>query len=441
MVAALLAALLLAGFAEQVRAEGTGALTAAERGELVEKVCKEIERLYPFEELGGKTRDGIRERLRSGAYDEVTSPDAFAARVTADMEDLSGDKHLDLYHDPVLAAEILAREGTDDAQAGASPSQVESARWENFGFKAVRLLDGQVGYLDLRMFFAARHAGPTAVAAMEFLSASNALIIDLRRNGGGWDDMVTLLAGYFLDPQESEVVAVLQSTLDESYFASVVPSYVPGKRMADIPLYLLTSSGTASAAEAFASILKHARPDVVTVGQTTAGAESPVEFVALNDVFVLKIPCYRKVYFGTRPGWEGAGLAPDIEVPIDRALETAHLHALRALSERFTDETAREKLDWAVDAYRAVLEPQAVARDVLESYAGRYRGARVFLDGADLFLQFDDRPKRRLVAISPDYFLVEDRDDLRLRFVREGGSVTGMERIYSDGYRALHPRE
>lgn len=437
-----LLALILAAplsFSQQEKPAGASGsdLTAAERENLIRGICDRIEKFYPVEEIGKRTREGLSRRFDAGEYDKIVSRKEFAARLTADLEDLSRDKHLDIYNDPSLAAEIRGRGKASDTRIHKDQTEVENARWENFGFKTLRMLDGQVGYLDLRMFFAARYAGRTAVAAMEFLSGSRAIIVDLRRNGGGWDDMVTLLAGYFVDPDRSGPVAISRSTLDSSYDASVVPSFVPGKRLTGIPVYLLTSPSTASAAEAFISIVTHLNDSALVVGQRTAGAENPVEMLALDDQLVLQIPCYRKIYFGDRPGWEGTGLTPDLEASPDRALETAHLHALHRLEGRFPDAVAKEKIQWAIDGYQAVLEPKTVPLDLLHMYAGRYRKANVILDGKDLFVQFGNQSRKRLLVISSDYFLIEERDDLRLRFVVEHGKVTAMERIHSDGYRSL----
>jgi hypothetical protein len=418
----------------------TRPISPDEKRALVETVCEKIREVYPFEKIGVQTSDGLREQLLDGGFNEIDTSRAFAGAVTERMEELSNDKHLDLYFDPVMAAELIERERSGDAQDGPGDHFLEQARWENFGFRTLRMLDGQVGYLDLRMFCATRHAGPTAVTAMEFLSRSRAVIIDLRRNGGGWDAMVTLLAGHFIDTGESECASISRSTLDGSYFASMIPAFAPGGHMTEIPLYLLTSSSTASAAEAFSSILRHYRPGTILVGQTTAGAENPVEYVALDESFVLKIPCYEKIWFGSRPGWEGTGLSPDIESPVDQALETAHLHALEALLEKHTGETAREKLQWGIDGHRARLHPVAVDREILNSYAGKYDTALISVVGSHLFLQFDGRAQRQLLPVAEDTFVVEGRDDLRLRFVSSEGRVVAMERIYSDGYRGLDSR-
>ncbi len=412
-------------------------LMAPRRQALVERICGEIGRVYPFEEIGRTTQEGILHLLRSGDYDDITSKEELAARLTADMESLSKDKHMDLIYDPVMAAEVRASQDAGATDSGPMPTEVENARWDNYGFKELRILEGQVGYLDLRMFFAARYAGPTAVAAMDFLGRCNAVILDLRLNGGGWEDMVTLLASYFVNLEDPEVLAISRSTLDGTYEASVLSAYVPGKRLTALPIYILISSSTASAAEAFTSTVKHLNKKVTLVGHTTAGAENPVGYVPVGDGFVLKIPCFKQIYGGGRSGWEGKGVEPDVEAPFDRTLETAHLQALRTLADQLTDKVARERLQWAMDGVRAAAEPATVSRSTLESYVGSYRGTRVSLEGDDLFVQFGDRPRRRLLAIAPDYFLVEGRDDVRLRFVSEQGRVIGVERLYSDGYRML----
>ncbi len=433
--------IVFANFAPAVSAADSRQLTLEEKKTVVETACEKIETIYPFKEIGSKTFEGLRQQFEAGDLDEITDAKLFAGAVTEIMEELSRDKHLDLYFDPVRAKELIKAEDAGDADSGPGAEDLELAKWENYGFKTLRMLDGRVGYLDLRMFFGAEFAGPVAVTAMDFLSRSNAVIIDLRYNGGGWDDMVTLLAGYFTENKESETVAISRSTLDQSYFASTIPSFVPGRKMTNIPVYLLVSSSTASAAEAFASILRHFNPQVLLVGQTTAGAENPVGFVALNEEFVLKIPCYEKIFFGSRPPWEGKGLAPDLESPVHLALETAHQHALEKLYELHTEASARKILQWGIDGYKARLEPAAVAQGTLESYAGSYGSTKVLLEGGDLILQYKERSQRRLLPIAADYFIVEGRDDMRLRFVSEGGQVTAMERIYSDGWRGMTGRD
>jgi len=168
--------------------------------------------------------------------------------------------------------------------------------WNNYGFKELKILDGNIGYLNLSVFFSTDYAGKIADAAMAYFSNCNALIIDLRANGGGWGDMVVYLLAYFIDNKEPLVLNITESTLDSTIYSEVVPTYVPGLELADIPIYVLTSQVTASAAEAFTSHLKYFNKNTVIVGKKTKGAENPVEHIAVDENFVLQIPAWKKLY-------------------------------------------------------------------------------------------------------------------------------------------------
>ena len=111
------------------------------------------------------------------------------------MRSISKDKHLRVNFNPNLAKELrdTTRRGEQDE---APASYLENLRTDNFDFKEVKLLEGNVGYLGLRGFVNTRYAGETAVAAMNFLSNASAVIIDLRNNGGGSPTMIQLLTSY-----------------------------------------------------------------------------------------------------------------------------------------------------------------------------------------------------------------------------------------------------
>src|SRR5205807_1618729 len=93
------------------------------------------------------------------------------------------------------------------AQPGGPPTKEERAarRQEatlmNFGIHHVERLPGNVGYLDLRRFYEAELAADALIAAMRLLSNTLALIVDLRKNGGGQPSTVTLLCSYLLGPE------------------------------------------------------------------------------------------------------------------------------------------------------------------------------------------------------------------------------------------------
>ena len=425
-----------------LRAQEPSRLTPEQREEIVRAVCDRLEKIYPDAKIGRETSLALSRALEGGRYaDSATGPE-LAKIVTDDLERASRDLHLDLLYNPGLAKALRgAAPGAPSAAAGTA-AEADAERWTNYGFRELRILGGNVGYLDLRVFFAPEYAGDTAAAAMGFFAGCRALIIDLRQNGGGWDGMVNLLLGYFIDPRDEGVFTILRSTLTEdSYAVSVLPPYVPGRRLTGIPVYVLTSGSTASGAEAFAYRMKHFKRATL-VGVRTAGAERPVEHIALDDEFVFQIPAWKTVFSATGAGWEGRGVEPDIAVDAGQALDTAYRHALETLLDKAADEKDRGRVRWALDGLKAKIEPPAIDRRLLESCAGRYGTATIsFENGALYFQGAANRPRRRLVPITQDYFALEGRDDRRLRIVREGDKITALQVIDFDGSLSSVKRE
>jgi C-terminal processing protease CtpA/Prc len=50
----------------------------------------------------------------------------------------------------------------------------------------------------------------------------------------------------------------------------------------------------------------------------------------------------------THTNWEGTGVEPDVKVPAEDALRTAHVAALTALKAKATDDERRAALDRAI---------------------------------------------------------------------------------------------
>ena len=85
--------------------------------------------------------------------------------------------------------------------------------------------------------------GDTAAAAMSFLSHADALLIDLRQNGGGSPDGVALLVSYLVPPQPVRLNDIYNRVSDQTHQYWSLP-YVPGKRFTGKDVYLLTSNRT-----------------------------------------------------------------------------------------------------------------------------------------------------------------------------------------------------
>ena len=153
----------------------------------------------------------------------------------------------------------------------------------NFGFEKVERLKGNVGYIDLRGFTPAEFSAETIVAAMNFVANTDALIFDLRQNGGGDPATVALLSSYLFGPEPVHLNSLYWREGDTTHQWWTLP-FVPGKRYAGKDVYVLTSKRTFSAAEEFTYNLKNLKRATI-IGETTGGGAHPGGPRRINEHF------------------------------------------------------------------------------------------------------------------------------------------------------------
>ena len=217
-------------------------LTAADREQAVTLITDTLEEKYVFPAVADKMKAHVTKRLKKGAYDTLTNPSAFAETLTNDLREICKDKHLRVRFQ-AGPRKVRQQEEPDRDEIFARMSE------RNFGFQEIKRLPGNIGYLDLRGFFDAEYAAPTAIAAMNFLAHTDALIIDLRRNGGGSPNMIQLMTSYFFqDSVHLNSFYIREGDKTEQYWTQ---SHVQGPKMTDTDIYILTGPRTFSAAEEF----------------------------------------------------------------------------------------------------------------------------------------------------------------------------------------------
>ena len=302
---------------------------AADRRSVVEEAARHLEERYVFPDQGRAMAARLRARLEQGAYD-LADGEELARRLTRDLQAVSRDGHLRVE----FSQEPLSEE---KERASEEYETKERERYYgshlNFGFEKVERLEGNIGLLDLRVFAPVDMGGDTAVATMRFLAHTDALIVDLRRNGGGDGDMADLLIAYLFD-RGTKPTSGFYSRPKNELTPSWTPSYVPGPRYGERkPVFILTSRKTFSAAEAFAYDLK-ALGRVTVVGEATGGGAHPFEYEKIGTHFVLWLVTGRSVNPVTGGNWQGTGVQPDVAVAADRALERALGLARDALGKR-----------------------------------------------------------------------------------------------------------
>jgi C-terminal processing protease CtpA/Prc len=259
-----------------------------------------------------KMADALLAHEKGGDYDAVTDGAAFGDLLTRQMRDVSRDRHLVV---------IYSKAATPDRPPGPTPEGLARYRkameQSNCTFEEVEILSHNIGYLKLNSFPDASICRPTATAAMASLNQVDAIIFDLRDNTGGFPNMVALIAAYLFDHPEY-MYNPRENTTQQSWTISPVP----GNRLADKPVYLLTSAKTLSGAEQFCYNLKMLKRATL-VGETTGGAAHAGSFHRINDHFGMGIPETRAINPFSKNDWEGAGVEPDVKVKAADALERA----------------------------------------------------------------------------------------------------------------------
>lgn len=308
-------------------------LDKAARARIINAAQKYLDEIYVFPETAKKMGADLRAREKRGEYDAYADGDSFANKLTADLRAISRDKHLSVEFDPHIKPPKSADEKTSQADHDARVKKEMAA--ENCGFEKVEHLAGNIGYLKFDMFAPPYICGETVVAAMGFLANSDALIFDLRENGGGAPRMVAFIQSYlFAYPTHLNDLYERKENTTEQFWTS---PYVPGKKMPDVPVYVLMSKNTFSGGEEFCYNLK-ALKRATLIGETTGGGAHPVGPSAIDDHFTIFVPFARAINPVTKTNWEGVGVEPDIKVPADDALKEALKLAREKLS---ANQTAR----------------------------------------------------------------------------------------------------
>ena len=400
-------------------------LAAADRAAAVAAMIREIEARYVFPDRTAAIRDRLNDGLSSGRYD-TADPTTFAERVTADLRESSRDGHLYLTHAPDQYAAAIS----SDADAYENPAYLAlwaaAARRSNHGLGEMRILPGNVRYLRITTFYWVQdRTGQAYDDAMRFLREGDALIIDLRGNGGGDHAAVRYLLSHFMDPDQLDITFL---EAGQEPVQSRTLDHLPAGRLKDKPLYVLISRQVGSAAEAFAYDVQQFHLGTL-VGDTTGGAANNNGFSPIAPGFMLSVSYGRPVHPVTQTNWEGVGVPPDIAVDPATALDVAASHALGALLARAdADPVNRAGWAWAQLGVEAHVRPVTIAPGRLQALAGSYGGRTILFEDGGLVWRRASGQKARLTPMTADgLFAVEGSDDrIRLRLT---GDALEMHRV------------
>jgi hypothetical protein len=298
-------------------------LDAEEKQRVIHAAAANLKQFYVDPEVGQKMAEAILAREKNGAYAASMEGTSFAGLLTTELRDVSQDRHLIVEYS---LAPIPDRPAVPSPEALARDRRAMAQR--NCRFEKVATLPHNIGYLKLNSFPDASLCKPMATAAMASLNNVDAIIFDLRDNGGGYPDMVALLAAYLFDHPEY-IFNPRENTTERSWTRSPVP----GNKLADKPVYVLTSAATFSGAEQFCYNLKMLKRATI-VGEATRGGAHAGVWHRIDEHFGMGIPEARAINPFSKTDWEGTGVEPDVRVKAADALETAERLAERKLRQK-----------------------------------------------------------------------------------------------------------
>ncbi|MEO1252546.1 MAG: S41 family peptidase [Pseudomonadota bacterium] len=293
-------------------------VTPQDRETVISKIVEHLKTDYVEPAVGKSAADQLQADLAAGRFAGLSEGEVFADALSARLQALTSDGHLNVDYSKTP---IDLSAPADDAFGAAEMEKYYGAHL-NFGVETAGRLEGNIGYLDLRVFAPIAMGADTVAAAMNVVANTDALVIDLRENGGGIGDMADLVASYLFDGGREPLTGVYDRPSDALTQRFTLP-HVPGARFGGAkPVYVLTSRKTFSAAEALAYNLQ-ALERATIVGETSGGGAHPFDYLPIHPHFVLWSVTAKSVNPITGGNWQGVGVKPDIAAPADQALGVA----------------------------------------------------------------------------------------------------------------------
>lgn len=404
-------------------------ITKEDQSQLINELSNMLDRHYLYADTALIMGDFLNKKLESGAYEAITTARQFSIQITNDLRDNFNDRHIGLSYAPKLAKSIQS----NSSDKGEIPEEVIKEQlaieiYNNFRLPEVKWLNGNIGYIKLDQLLPPTLASgyeEKVAAVFELVADTDALILDLRSNGGGYAEGVKLILSYFFN--NNTIISNSISRIDGNLVRSEERTYhVKGRRVLTQNIYVLVSARTGSGAEAIAHTFKYSGRGIL-IGEKTYGAGYSFDEFTISKKYVAQIPNSTSMHPNASNNWEGVGVMPNIEVSSNEALEIARRVAIKDLLEKEKSKAKNlqysyrlKSLQWENNRLEDLKNINTLSKDQILEVVGQYGNRKIFNDNDELFYQRmnPDRPIKRLIPVGQDEFLIEGMDEYRIKFIR-----------------------
>ncbi|MBS1647186.1 MAG: S41 family peptidase [Bacteroidetes bacterium] len=376
----------------------------------------------------------LQEKLRQGFFDSAQLPIEFESSLDNVIRQYTQDDHFKVIYDEKWVEENSKLEFGKEVQKLQEIEEQES-RKINYGFKEVKVLGGNIGYIKFTSFENPEFAASTLANAVHFISNTDAVILDLRNNTGGYTEMMTLVCSYFLNTNEDWYTPLTEMHLRKGGKDILIQTnalaFVGATKLLNQKLYILTNYRTFSAAEWTSFVLKN-RKRAIIVGEKTAGGTHPANQFAFSNKFSINIPIGTMIDAVTKTHFEGIGVTPDIVIPANDALTYAQIDFLKnAIND--SAKTANKKIyEWHLMYLNSLVNPIHIFPEILAACEGKYGNIELKLKNGKLY-SVREGITTELVPVSNNIFRLMGRDDLRIKVIELNKKIIAIERMLDDG--------
>ena len=382
---------------------------------------------YVFPEKAKSISMYLQSQLKKNLYTPyLKNPEKLAEQLENDINQIHHDPHLHIQYDP----HFVAQENTKPSE-----EEIKQAKkfWEeqNYSFRKVDILPGNIGYLPFNGFADdVKNAKPTIYAALKFLANTNAIIIDLRENQGGSPDMVSQIESYFFKEKTHMNDLINRSAKDTTVFYAD-PAKADSLNLS-MPVYILTSHTTFSAAEDFSYGMQQAKRAKI-VGEVTGGGAHPQMPFSAGQGFVSSIPFARSFNPVTKTDWEGTGVIPDAKVKAGEALLKAQELIFTEQLLAAKDEKEKHKSEYYLRSLISTKETRDIPLQLFRQFTGAYPDVTIYLDKNKLFCKNNhNKNVSELKHISKNIFVLEE--NAQIEFLKDSKGRYSSIKIYlNDG--------